>query len=100
MLIPMSRESFEWNSIKDAENRGKHGVSFAKAQRAFSAPKRIIARDLTRSTAREERYDCFGRVGGGIMTVRFTYRSNRVRIFGAGCWRKGRQIYERENQVQ
>ena len=38
---------------------------------------------------------CFGRVGGGIMTVRFTYRKKVIRIIGAGFWRKGRKIYEK-----
>jgi hypothetical protein len=41
----------------------------------------------------------FGEVGGGVLTVRFTYRSGVIRIFGAGYWRKGREIYERENQI-
>jgi hypothetical protein len=31
--------------------------------------------------------------------VRFTYRENVIRIFGAGYWRKGKQIYEQENQI-
>jgi hypothetical protein len=44
------------------------------------------------------RYFCFGMVGGGIMTVRFTYRAARVRIFGAGYWRKGKRIYEQQNR--
>lgn len=30
------------------------------------------------------------------MTVRFTYRQNRIRIIGAGYWRKGRDVYEKE----
>lgn len=29
------------------------------------------------------------------MTVRFTYRERRIRIFGAGYWRKGKRIYEK-----
>jgi hypothetical protein len=33
------------------------------------------------------------------LTVRFTYRRGLIRIFGAGYWRKGKQIYERENQI-
>ena len=28
-----------------------------------------------------------------ILTVRFTYRANRIRIFGAGHWRKYRKLY-------
>ena len=33
------------------------------------------------------------------MTVRFTYREGVIRIFGAGYWRKGKQIYERKNKI-
>jgi hypothetical protein len=36
-------------------------------------------------------------VDGGVMTVRFTYRDGRIRIFGAGYWRKGKQVYEQQN---
>ncbi len=93
----MSKESFEWDVGKDAENQGKHGVSFAEAQYAFADPERIIAKDLSHSTKSEERYYCFGEVGEGIMTVRFTYRHDVIRIFGAGYWRKGKKIYEHEN---
>lgn len=32
----------------------------------------------------EQRYYCFGWVDGGVMTVRFTYRDDVIRIFGAG----------------
>lgn len=35
----------------------------------------------------------------GILTVRFTYRGSVIRIFGAGYWRKGKAIYEHENQI-
>jgi uncharacterized DUF497 family protein len=94
----MARPSFEWDDSKDAENQAKHGVPFALAQYAFADPKRVIAEDTTHS-AKEQRYFCFGYVGGGVLTVRFTYRSGVVRIFGAGYWRKGKTIYERENQV-
>jgi len=54
----------------------------------------------TRGTVRESSdIFAFGRVGEGILTVRFTYRSRIIRIIGAGYWRKGKAIYERENQV-
>jgi len=89
---------FEWDPNKDRENQDKHGVSFAKAQYAFADPRRVIAEDLSHS-GREKRYYCFGTVGGGILTVRFTYRAGVIRIFGAGYWRKGKAIYERENKV-
>lgn len=93
------RASFEWDLDKDAENQQKHGVSFSLAQEAFLDPNRVIARDLAHSRS-EERFYCFGSVGGGVLTVRFTYRNDVIRIIGAGYWRKGKRIYEQENQVQ
>lgn len=90
---------FEWDAAKDRANHAKHGVSFVHAQYAFADPSRVIARDVTHSQ-REERWYCFGKVADGILTVRFTWRSGVIRIFGAGYWRKGKAIYERENQIQ
>ena len=95
----MPRDRFEWDADKEVENQRKHGVSFRKAQYAFADPDRVIARNLTHSTAKEERFYCFGEVDGGILTVRFTYRRRVIRIIGAGYWRKGKRIYERQNQV-
>jgi uncharacterized DUF497 family protein len=63
---------------------------------AFLDPKRVIVPDLGHS-GQEPRYSCFGWVDGGVMTVRFTWRGGRMRIIGAGYWRKGRQVYEDEN---
>ncbi len=40
-----------------------------------------------------------GVVGEGILTVRFTYRGNVIRIYGAGYWRKERKIYEDQNKI-
>jgi hypothetical protein len=94
----MSKGSFEWDDAKDLANQSKHGLSFTEAQYAFADPNRIIARDLGHSDE-EDRFYCFGRLGEGIVTVRFTYRDEVIRIFGAGYWRKGKQIYERENQI-
>ncbi|CAN5326152.1 BrnT family toxin [soil metagenome] len=90
----MKHIKFEWDDSKNNSNREKHGVSFFEAQEAFHDPKRIIAEDLEHSHS-EKRYYCFGKVTNGlIMTVRFTYRNNLIRIIGAGYWRKGKKIYE------
>ena len=94
----MAKPSFEWDARKSAQNQAKHGIPFALAQYAFADPKRVIAEDTAHSIE-EQRYLCFGRVGDGVMTVRFTFRSGVIRIFGAGYWRKGKTIYERENQI-
>lgn len=77
------KTNFEWDDKKNEENQKKHGVSFALAQLAFFDRNRIILEDLEHSID-EKRYYCLGQVSEGILTVRFTYRSNKIRIFGAG----------------
>jgi len=94
----MDRARFEWDPKKDQENQTKHGVPFEAAQYAFADPQRVIAEDLEHSQT-EKRFFCFGVVGEGILTVRFTVRGKTIRIFGAGYWRKGRRIYEKENSL-
>jgi uncharacterized DUF497 family protein len=94
----MVEAGFDWDPAKDRENQSKHGVSFGEAQFAFADPRRVIAEDLSHSSS-DKRYYCFGAVGGGILTVRFTYREGVIRIFGAGYWRRGKRIYDRENQI-
>ncbi len=94
----MAKTRFEWDTKKDQENQEKHGVAFGVAQFAFADPKRAIA-DYLSHGANEKPPFCFGQVEDGILTVRFVYRDDVMRIFGAGYWRKGKQIYERENKV-
>ena len=89
---------FEWDEAKDRANQAKHDVSFHLAQLAFSDPYRVIAQDIEHSQD-EDRFYCFGMVNGGVLTVRFTYRNEIIRIYGAGYWRKGKAIYERENKI-
>ena len=94
----MAKARFEWDDAKNRENWNKHRVDFAMAQSAFLDPRRVIAEDQLHSQA-EDRFYCFGAVGIGVLTVRFTYRLCVIRIIGAGYWRKGKQIYERENKI-
>ena len=94
----MGEARFDWHPEKDRENQSKHGVSFGDAQLAFADARRVIAENLSHSSS-ERRYYCFGEAGGGILTVRFTYREGVIRIFGAGYWRRGKRIYDRENQI-
>lgn len=93
----MIKSSFVWDDNKNEENQKKHNVSFEEAQLAFLDKDRIIAKDLEHSKI-EERYYCFGKIVNGILTVRFTYRDNKIRIIGAEYWRKGKQLYEKENK--
>lgn len=94
----MKTPTFEWDDSKNRENIAKHGVSFQEAQEAFRDERRIIVEDLDHSE-NEERWFCFGKVDNNIMTVRFTYRGESIRIYGAGYWRKGKKAYEEENRI-
>jgi len=92
--------SFEWNEQKNQENQTKHDVSFEEAQDAFSDPNKRLITDLEHSQV-EERWFCLGKITvirngelfEGIVTVRFTYRNKKIRIIGAGFWRKGEARY-------
>lgn len=94
----MRRVRFEWDDEKNRRNIEKHGVSFYEAQEAFIDPDRVILEDMEHSRG-ERRFYCLGRIGEDVLTVRFTYRGGSIRIIGAGFWRKGRRIYEQENEI-
>ena len=94
----MDTVQFEWDEGKNRENQRKHGIPFVLAQYAFGDPDRVIAEDVRHSQS-EQRYYCMGKVGDAVMTVRFTYRKSRIRIIGAGYWRKGRELYEETHKL-
>lgn len=87
---------FEWDQKKSLINIIKHGISFSEAERAFKDPSRRILKDFYHSTWNEERWFCIGEFDGRVVTVRFVYRDKRIRIIGAGYWRKGKRIYEKK----
>ncbi len=91
---------FEWDEAKNLENQHKHGVSFTEAQYAFFDENRVIAEDVAHSQ-KESRFYCLGlnEDQTGVLTVRFTYRANCIRIIGAGYWRKGKKVYEQSNSI-
>ncbi len=92
------RADFQWDENKEKVNEKKHGVSFSVAQLAFLDSKRVVLEDVSHSQ-KEKRFYCIGRVTEGILTVRFTYRDKQIRIIGAGYWRKGKRIYEKQNTI-
>jgi uncharacterized DUF497 family protein len=57
----------------------------------------VLVKDEKHS-ADEERTFCLGIVNGRVATVRFTMRGDRIRIIGAGYWRKGKKYYEEKNR--
>jgi uncharacterized DUF497 family protein len=92
-MVTKDYGSFSWDERKDIENLKNHGVSFMDVCQAFADPHRVITVDEVHSKD-EQRYFCIGKVGTKVATVRFTYRNDKIRIIGAGFWRKGKKIYE------
>lgn len=95
----MKQSNFDWDPPKYRKNLQKHQVAFEIAQHAFKDPHRVIAFDRKHSTPLEKRFFCYGMIEGNIMTVRFTMRSDTIRIIGAGYWREGRKKYHEKNNV-
>lgn len=91
--MDIERGLFVWDQAKEEDNIRKHGIDFTTAAYVFCDPERRIVKDEQHSHS-ELRYYCVGRVGDLVITVRFTYRGQRIRIIGAGSWRKGRRLYE------
>ena len=87
---------FVWDFDKEQENIQKHGIDFVLASQVFDDSERQIFIDSKHSIF-EERFFCIGRAGEQIMTVRFTYRGDQIRIIGAGYWRRGKAYYEEKN---
>jgi uncharacterized protein len=96
----MLSSSFEGDLAKDLLNQKKHGVSFSEAQNALLEKHRVLQEDVKHFTAKELRYFYFGKHDDGILTARFTYRGDVIRVVGAGYWTKGEQVHEQANQVQ
>jgi len=86
----MIHADFGWDSNKSRANCEKHGIDFRAAQFSFGDTKKVIALDTKHSTKDEKRYFCYGMIGDRVLTVRFTWRADKIRIFGAGFWREGR----------
>ena len=91
-----SSGDFVWDMEKERANVRKHGVDFSAAAQAFRDPRRKIYAD-SKHSAHESRLFCMGKVGDRVLTVRYVWRHGKIRIFGAGCWRKGARYYEQED---
>ena len=82
---------------KSERHEARH--RFHRRDAAFYDPQHLISADEGHS-AEETRLFCIGRTTRGILMVRFTYRGEIVRIIGAGYWKKGRRLYEKEKPIE
>lgn len=91
---------FEWDLLKELANVAKHGLSFQEGTEVFYDSQVIHLEDPEHSTE-EDRYYAVGKSKSGrILTVRYTTRTNTIRIFGVAEWRKWRKYYEENTRSQ
>ena len=92
---------FDWDPIKAASNRRKHGVSFQTAVLVFADPKALVVQDRIENG--EERWQAIGVVEGLFMlvvahTVREQDDLEVIRIISARrANREEKRRYEEEN---
>ena len=72
----------EWDPVKAAANRIKHGVRFDYAARVFLDPLRLESVDDRRDYG-EERRIALGAIDGRVYVVAYTLRDTRVRLISA-----------------
>lgn len=88
---------FEWDEAKAEANFLKHGISFDKAKSVFVDPLFLAFADPDHSIA-ERRFIIMGSVGGRLLVVAYTERSNTVRLISARvATRREQKFYAEEN---
>ena len=75
---------FEWDPIKNENNKKKHGFTFDEILEIFEDPFLLTRFDTKNSTISEERYFTLGSIQGIlIIAVSHTDRNGRTRIISA-----------------
>jgi uncharacterized DUF497 family protein len=88
---------FEWDPIKDAHNRAKHGVSFDEAKTVFEDTLFICFADPSHSQG-EARYLMLAQSHQGrLLVVAYTERGGALRLISAReATRRERKRYEED----
>ncbi|MGH9110072.1 MAG: BrnT family toxin [Acidimicrobiales bacterium] len=71
---------FEFDPVKSAANRTKHGLDFVQAQELWNDPMRV---EVEARTTDERRWLVVGRIGEQHWSAVVTYRAEKVRIISA-----------------
>lgn len=89
---------FEWDDIKAASNKRKHGVSFTEAMTVFGDPLSLTAFDPDHS-AEEDRFITIGNAATGrLIVVSHTDRGSQIRMISVRAATKAeRKEYEDVN---
>ena len=87
---------FEYDPVKSARNRAKHGIDFEQAKRLWEDP-RFVEVDVAEYG--EVRYVALGVIDGKHWTAVFTRRGERIRIISVRRSRKKEvEVYGEEDQ--
>ena len=88
---------FEWDPVKDAHNRTKHGVSFEEARTVFEDDLFLCFADPAHSQG-EARYLMLGQSRQGrLLMIAYTERDGTVRVISAReATRRERKSYEED----
>ncbi len=87
MIYFLYHMEFEWDPIKSAENKRKHGIGFDEAAYIWQSI-RLEVQNLAYSKQEEWRSATIGFVNGRVYTVIWTKRNKRIRII---CARRARK---------
>jgi uncharacterized DUF497 family protein len=85
---------FEWDLKKARDNLLKHNCSFEQAMEVFADPNVIHLEDPWHSSEEDRFYAVGKTLKGEVLTVRYTWRGQKIRIYGAAKWRKWKRYYE------
>jgi uncharacterized protein len=81
---------FEWDAVKDAANRRKHGIAFREAAEIFRGF--VLLAEDTRHDYGEQRFVALGEYDGEVIRLVFTERGENIRIISA--WKANRHDRE------
>lgn len=91
---------FEWDSSKEADNLKKHGFTFTEAVEAI-LDKNGFALSDNKHSIKEPRHYWVGKIASGkVLTVRYTKRGGKIRIFGCAEWRKFKEYYNERTKTK
>lgn len=90
--------NFEWDLDKELANIKKHRFSFSDAVDSFKDPSGFVLEDKKHSNI-EKRFYWVGKSSKGIvLTSRFTWRGENIRIFGCAKWREYQCYYHEKTK--
>ena len=69
---------YEWDSVKNADNRTKHGLDFRDAEQVFEG--RCVTFHDRRRDYGEERFITLGQLAGRVVVIAHTRRGDNIRV--------------------